>query len=33
VYPEGGVHVLSMDRADCKWLAIKPKHIRSLEEA
>jgi RimJ/RimL family protein N-acetyltransferase len=33
VYPDGGVIVLAMDRASCKWLSIKPRHIRSLEEA
>jgi RimJ/RimL family protein N-acetyltransferase len=34
VYPDGGVYVLSMDKADCKWLSVKPRHIRSraLEE-
>lgn len=33
VFPDGGVYVLSMDRKDCKWLSVKPKYIRSLEEA
>ena len=33
VYPDGGVYVLSMSRDDCKWLSVKPRHIRSLEEA
>jgi len=33
VYPDGGVYVLSMSRGDCKWLSVKPRHIRSLEEA
>lgn len=33
VYPDGGVYVLSMGRDECKWLSIKPLHIRSLQEA
>jgi RimJ/RimL family protein N-acetyltransferase len=33
VYPDGGVYVLSMSRQDCKWLSVKPRHIRSMEEA
>lgn len=33
VYPDGGVYVLSMGRDECRWLSLKPRHIRSLEEA
>lgn len=33
VYPEGGVYVLGMTREECKWLSVRPKHIRSLKEA
>ena len=32
VYPDGGVYVLSMVAADCKWLSVQPRHVRSLKE-
>lgn len=32
VFPDGGVYVLSMTRDDCRWLSVKPRHIRSNEE-
>lgn len=33
VYPDGGVYVLSMGRDECRWLSVKPRHLKSLEEA